>query len=373
VNPRDVDDDLEEEEGLSRREMRITRRERIERAARAARLEALPPEYEGTLLEVEDLRTSFRTPRGTVRAVDGVSLTVERGTVLGIVGESGSGKTVLARSIMGLLTASNVERSGSVRYEGTELIGADAAQLRRLWGTEMAVVFQDPMTSLNPVMRIGRQITEGMRYHLGLSKDAAQVLALKLLSDVGIPDPEERLRQYPHELSGGMRQRVTIAIALATGPKLLLADEPTTALDVTVQAQILDLLQRQQRERYMAMVLVTHDLGVVAGRTDEIIVMYAGQVVERAPTTTLFTKVKMPYTEALLASIPSLSAPAHERLRVITGRPPDLVDPPTGCRFAARCPYARAKCRAEQPPLIEADTPGHLYRCWFPVPDQVAS
>ena len=329
-----------------------------------------PDPYGGDLLEVDDLHTSFETPRGSVRAVDGVSLAVSQGKTLGIVGESGSGKTVLARSIMGLLTASNIQRSGSVRYQGREMVGATPAELRSLWGTEIAMVFQDPMTSLNPVMRIGQQLTEGTRYHLRIPRADARQQAIKLLTDVGIPDPKRRLRQYPHELSGGMRQRVTIAIALASGPKLLLADEPTTALDVTVQAQILDLLQQEQRSRYMAMILVTHDLGVVAGRTDEIIVMYAGQVVERAPTATLFSKVKMPYTEALLASIPSLTAPSHERLRAIGGRPPDLASLPHGCRFAPRCPYVQAKCTEEAPPLIEA-APGHLYRCWFPRPDPV--
>ena len=341
------------------------------RRARTERLVALPPEHAGNLLEVEDLRTTFTTPRGLVRAVDGVSLSVARGRTLGIVGESGSGKTVLSRSIMGLLTGRGVERTGSIRYEDRELLDASPQELRHLWGTEMAMVFQDPMTSLNPVMRIGRQLTEGVRHHLGVPKGEADAQALKLLASVGIPDPGRRLRQYPHELSGGMRQRVTIAIALAAGPKLLLADEPTTALDVTVQAQILDLLQQQQRDRYMGMVLVTHDLGVVAGRTDDVIVMYAGQVVERAPTATLFTDVKMPYTAALLSSIPSLRTPRHERLKVITGRPPDLVEPPQGCRFAARCPYARAKCRAEEPPL-ETAAQGHEFRCWFPLETRAA-
>jgi oligopeptide/dipeptide ABC transporter ATP-binding protein len=356
---------------LYRRVRRVAPKPREDRQ-RTPRLVAAPFPYAGDLLEVEDLRTHFHTARGTVRAVDGVSLSVAQGRTLGIVGESGSGKTVLARSIMGLLTAGNVERTGSVRFEGRELIDLPAADLRDLWGTEMAMVFQDPMTSLNPVMRIGQQLTEGVRYHLKVPKAAARQLAVKLLTDVGIPDPARRLRRYPHELSGGMRQRVTIAIALAAGPKLLLADEPTTALDVTVQAQILDLLQQQQRERFMAMVLVTHDLGVVAGRTDEIIVMYAGQVVERAPTATLFAKVKMPYTEALLASIPSLTAPSHERLKVISGRPPDLVNPPSGCRFAPRCPYVQEKCTTKAPPLVEA-SPGHHYRCWFPIPDPVGA
>ena len=322
---------------------------------------------DGSLLEVDDFRTHFATPGGLVKAVDGVSFTLERGKTLGIVGESGSGKTVLSRSIMGLLTARNVVRTGSARYNGQELVGADNSALRALWGTEMAMVFQDPMTSLNPVMKIGRQLTEGLRYHLDLPKGEASEQALQLLESVGIPDARRRLEQYPHELSGGMRQRVTIAIALACGPKMLFADEPTTALDVTVQAQILNLLNQQQQDRHMAMVLVTHDLGVVAGRTDEIAVMYAGQIVEKAPTRSLFANVRMPYTEALLKSIPKLEQASHTRLQIIGGRPPDLVNPPPGCRFAPRCPYAQARCHAEQPPLVEAETPGHTYRCWFPV------
>jgi peptide/nickel transport system ATP-binding protein len=231
----------------------------------------------------------------------------------------------------------------------------------------MAMVFQDPMTSLNPVMRIGKQITESLLYHLDVSKSFAHETALALLSSVGIPEPERRMRQYPHEMSGGMRQRVMIAIAIACGPKLLFADEPTTALDVTVQAQILDLLEAQQRERFMAMILVTHDLGVVAGRTDEIGVMYAGKIVEKAPTRTLFSEMRMPYTEALVQSIPKLGDTSHTRLQVIPGRPPDLVNPPTGCDFSPRCPYVQEKCRVEEPPLIPAATPGHEFRCWFPV------
>ena len=318
------------------------------------------------LLDVQELRTAFRTAGGTVQAVDGVSLALDRGRTLGIVGESGSGKTVLSRSIMGLLPRRNVVRDGKVLYEGTDLVSSSARKVRDLWGAEIAMVFQDPMTSLNPVLRIGQQITEGMRFHLGLDRSTANANALRLLVEVGIPEPERRMRQYPHELSGGMRQRVMIAVALACGPKLLFADEPTTALDVTVQAQILNLLQREQRERDMAMVLVTHDLGVVAGRADEIAVMYAGQVVERAPTATLFRNVRMPYTEALLRSIPSLDAPSHSRLQAIPGRPPSLVSPGPGCRFAPRCPYVQDRCRTEQPPLVE-DEAGHHYRCWFPV------
>jgi len=216
------------------------------------------------------------------------------------------------------------------------------------------------------VQRIGAQITEGLRIHLDMDRQSARENALALLRSVGIPEPERRLRQYPHELSGGMRQRIMIAVALACGPRLLFADEPTTALDVTVQAQILNLLAAQQRERAMAMVLVTHDLGVVAGRADEIAVMYAGQIVEQAPATRLFTAVRMPYTEALLRSIPQLDQPQGTPLRAIPGRPPNLVSPPRGCRFAPRCPYAQDRCRSEAPPLVE-DQPGHAFRCWYPL------
>jgi oligopeptide/dipeptide ABC transporter ATP-binding protein len=320
-----------------------------------------------TLLEVTDLSTSFRTERGMVHAVDGVTFTLDRGRTLGVVGESGSGKTVLSRSIMGLLGGKNVIREGSVRYEGTEIIGYSAKQMSSVWGAEMSMVFQDPMTSLNPVMKIGKQITESLHRHLDVAKDEARQTAVALLKSVGIPAPEQRLDEYPHQLSGGMRQRVTIAIALACGPKILFADEPTTALDVTVQAQILDLLEAQQRERHMAMILVTHDLGVVRTRADEIIVMYGGKVVEQAPTQTLFAEKKMPYTEALLRSIPRLDMPSHTRLDAIPGRPPNLIDPPKGCNFAPRCRYVQQRCLEERPPLVEAETPGHFYRCFFPI------
>jgi len=328
---------------------------------------ATTPSSDASLLVVDNLKTYFKTDRGLVRAVDGVSFTLDRGRTLGVVGESGSGKTVLARSIMGLLPKRDVERSGSVKFEGVELVGADNSLMAQYWGDQMAMVFQDPMTSLNPVMRIGKQITEGLRQHLDISKDHANQTALALLSSVGIPEPERRLRQYPHEMSGGMRQRVMIAIAIACGPKLLFADEPTTALDVTVQAQILDLLQTQQRDRYMAMILVTHDLGVVAGRTDEIAVMYAGKIVEKAPTKVLFSNLRHPYTEALLSSIPKISDPSHTRLKTIGGRPPNLINPPTGCKFSPRCAYATDKCRTEEPPLSAPDSDGHQFSCWFPV------
>ncbi|MGH9092728.1 MAG: ABC transporter ATP-binding protein, partial [Acidimicrobiales bacterium] len=325
----------------------------------------------GPLLEVEDLRTAFRTPRGLVRAVDGVSFTLRHGETLGVVGESGSGKTVLSRSVMGLLPADGVERSGSVRFEGRELVGAGRRELRALWGARVAIVFQDPMTSLNPVMRIGAQIAEPLRLHLGLGRADATAQAVALLGQVGIPSPEARARAYPGQLSGGMRQRVVIAMALACAPRLLLADEPTTGLDVTVQAQILDLLARMQEERRMALVLVTHDLGVVASRTDRIVVMYAGRVVERAPTRTLFAATAMPYTEALLASTPRMADPGHTRLAAIEGRPPDLASLPPGCPFAPRCRYARDLCRREAPPLVPAEDPEHHYACWFPLGGRV--
>jgi oligopeptide/dipeptide ABC transporter ATP-binding protein len=328
---------------------------------------AIHPPSGRVLLDVDGLATYFNTPMGTVKAVDGVSFTLERGRTLGLVGESGCGKSVLSRSIMGLLPSRNVTRKGVISFDGHRLDQMGPAEMRSFWGTQLAMVFQDPMTSLNPVMRIGKQITESLDFHFDMDRSEAQETALALLRSVNIPEPARRLRQYPHELSGGMRQRVVIAVALACGPKLLFADEPTTALDVTVQAQILDLLRQQQRDREMAMVLVSHDLGVVAGHTDEIAVMYAGQIVEKAPTKSLFAKMRMPYTAALVQSIPRLENPSHTRLNVIAGRPPDLIDPPKGCRFAARCPYVQDRCRQEQPPLIEADDPGHVYRCWYPV------
>ena len=322
----------------------------------------------GPLLEVEDLRTHFLTERGPVRAVDGVSFELERGRTLGVVGESGSGKTILSRSVMGLLPTRNIVRRGAVRYQGHSISDYTPDQMRSVWGTEMAMIFQDPMTSLNPVMKVGKQITESLRYHLDMDKAEARETAIALLTSVGIPEPGQRIDEYPHQLSGGMRQRVMIAVALACGPRLLFADEPTTALDVTVQAQILDLLQKQQTERHMAMILVTHDLGVVAGRTDEIAVMYAGKIVEKAPTSVLFSDMKMPYTEALLKSIPKLEDPSHTKLEIIAGRPPDLINPPKGCNFSPRCPYAQPRCFEEEPPLRSSDDdPRHTFACWFPV------
>ena len=266
---------------------------------------------------------------------------------LGVVGESGSGKTVLSRSIMGLLPSTAVV-SGSVRFAGQEIVGLDQRQMRHLWGREMSMIFQNPMVSLNPVMKIGKQIIEPLEIHLGMGRTDARETAVELLREVRIPEPERRLNQYPHELSGGMRQRVMIAIALACGPTLLFADEPTTALDVTVQAQILEVIGEQRAERNMSLILVTHDLGVVAGHTDEIAVMYAGRIVEKAPTRTLFADMKMPYTKSLMRSIPKIEDASHTRLMAIPGRPPDLVNPPPGCPFAPRCAYARDKCREQR-------------------------
>jgi len=319
------------------------------------------------LLEVNDLHTTFSSPRGPVRAVRGVSFDLRRGRTLGVVGESGSGKSVLSRSIMGLM-ASNATRTGSVRFAGNELLNASPKVMRSYWGDQMAMVFQDPMTALNPVLRVEQQITESLHEHLDLTKKQAKDTALQLLESVGIPEPTRRLRMYPHEMSGGMRQRIMIAIAVACGPKMLFADEPTTALDVTVQAQILDLLQEMQQDRQMAMILVTHDLGVVAGRAHDIAVMYAGEIVEKAPAATLFGNVRHPYTEALLRSIPKLEMAKHTRLDAIGGRPPDLVHLPVGCKFAPRCPYAQDRCIDEAPELRpDPSDPAHTFACHFPV------
>ena len=318
------------------------------------------------LLVVEDLATHFAIDAGLVRAVDGVSFELYPGQTLGIVGESGSGKTVLARTIMRLNLGGNVRTSGSVTFSNQSLLDLPISDMTKIWGREIAMVFQDPMTSLNPVVKIGRQVTEHVRKHFGISKAEARNLAIELLQSVRIPEAEARFDSFPHELSGGMRQRVSSAIALACNPKLLFADEPTTALDVTVQHQILNLLGMQQQERDMAMVLVTHDLGVVAGRTDEIIVMYAGKIVEQANTSQIFHRTSHPYTEALLRSIPKIDQPSHTRLAAIAGRPPDLGDSLEGCSFSPRCPYAQERC-FEEDPQLEALATDHLSACWYPV------
>lgn len=328
----------------------------------------MPDEGERPLLAVEDLRTYFLTTSSPVRSVDGVSFELNAGSTLGVVGESGSGKSVLCRSIMGLLPRQGVDRGGRVLFKGSDTSNFSEAQHRALWGKEMSMVFQDPMTSLNPVMIIGKQITESLRLNLRLSKAESRKTAIDLLSSVGIPEPARRFGEFPHQLSGGMRQRVTIAIALACQPSLLFADEPTTALDVTVQAQILDLLGAEQQERHMGMILVSHDLGVVAGRTDEVAVMYAGKIVEKAPTTRLFSAMRMPYTEALFNSMPRLEHDSHRRLTAIEGRPPSLANLSKGCSFAPRCPYVQERCLEEEPQLkTDKKHPGHSFACWYPV------
>ena len=321
-----------------------------------------------SILRVSDLNVTFATARGPLHAVRDVSIDIPNGSAVGIVGESGSGKTVLSRAVMGLLPAGTTHRTGSIEFDGSDLSTASPAQVRDHLGTGMAMIFQDPMTALNPVRRVGVQVAEGLRLRLGMDKEAARLRAVDLLRLVRIPDPIETLRKFPYQLSGGMRQRVMIAMAIACSPKLLFADEPTTALDVTVQAQILQLLGELRRDLGMSMVLITHDLGVVAGHTDEVVVMYAGEIVERARTSVLFANMKMPYTKALLTSIPTVDMPSGRRLPVIEGRLPDPVNRPAGCAFAERCSFATDKCRTEHPPLVTQGD--HSWRCWYPLGGQ---
>ncbi|MGC2168452.1 MAG: ABC transporter ATP-binding protein, partial [Acidimicrobiales bacterium] len=304
---------------------------------------------------------------GPLAAVGGVSFDLGENETIGIVGESGSGKTVLSRTIMGLQPRSNVDVTGSVLLNGFEVVGASEKAKRQIWGTEVAMIFQDPMTSLNPVLRVGKQIDEILRVRLGMSRAAAKARAIDLLELVGIPSPAERYCVYPGELSGGMRQRVVIATALAGSPKLLMADEPTTGLDVTIQAQILNLLDNIKEKMATSIVLVTHDLGVVATRTSRIIVMYAGRVVETGTTRDVFYRHRMPYTRALLESSPKVSSPSHTRLAAIPGRPPNLLNLPPGCAFAPRCANATDICRVERPKLRSSDEPGHAFACWNPL------
>ncbi len=319
-----------------------------------------------SLLSVKNMSINFDTPRGSLEAVRNVDLEIPAGMSVGIVGESGSGKTVMCRAAMGLLQGSTVKRSGTVVFDGHELTAMSKKKVRNLFGSGMAMIFQDPMTALNPVRRIGSQLSEGLRVRLGMSKKDALQRSKELLELVRIPNAAAVLKSFPYQLSGGMRQRVMIAIAIACNPKILFADEPTTALDVTVQAQILQLLRELREDLKMSMVLVTHDLGVVAGNTDFVAVMYAGEVVEFAPTKKLFADMRMPYTKALLESIPKVDHRSGTRLAVIAGRLPDPTDRGTGCGFAPRCKYAQEKCHNEHPKL-EKDPDGHLFRCWFPI------
>jgi peptide/nickel transport system ATP-binding protein len=317
------------------------------------------------LLEVQDLRTYFRTDDGVVKAVDGVSFTVERGRTLGIVGESGSGKSVTCLSIMGLHNRRNTIISGQALWKGEDLVTASSQRLRDVRGNEIAMIFQDPMTSLNPVHRIGRQLVEAIVIHQDVSKKQARARALELLKAVGIPRAERRIDDYPHQFSGGMRQRVMIAMALVNDPDLLIADEPTTALDVTTQAQILSLMTRLQKEFGSAIILITHDLGVVAETADEVVVMYAAKIAERAPVDNIFARPHHPYTWGLLGSLPRLDLDV-ERLVQIQGQPPSLLNPPRGCRFHPRCPYVMDVCREQVPELrgVSRDE-GHLQACWL--------
>jgi len=313
------------------------------------------------LLSVRDLRVSFATDDGQVRAVDGVSFDLDAGEVLAIVGESGCGKSVTAQTLIGLTRSPNTTITGSVLFDGRDLTTLADNELQKLRGARIAMVFQDPMTSLNPVYRVGDQIVEAIRAHRDIPKARALEHAVALLEQVGIPNPQRRVRDYPHEFSGGMRQRVMIAMALSCEPEVLIADEPTTALDVTIQAQILDLLRKLNRENNVAVVLITHDLGVVAELAHRVVVMYAGQVVEQASLETLFAAPGHPYTRGLLNSIARMDGPRSERLPQIPGHPPSLLNPPHGCRFAARCPDVFADC-AEAPPLV--DHSAHQVRCW---------
>ena len=318
------------------------------------------------LLEIEDLHTHIVLREGTVRAVDGVSLYVDPGETLGIVGESGSGKTMTALSIMDLLPVGGHIADGSIHLDGRQISGLSDEQMRNIRGNEIGMIFQDPLTSLNPTMTVGRQIAEAVQLHREVSREQAMDRAAEVLGLVGLPRPKERLDEYPHQFSGGMRQRVMIAMALACEPKLLIADEPTTALDVTIQKQILELIDGLRQRLGMSVILVTHDLGVIAGRADRVAVMYAGRIAETTSTTTLFANPRHPYTEALFHALPDKAAETRERLYSIPGAPPDLIHPPQGCRFAPRCRYAQAHCREEEPQL-RGETVGHTFACFYPV------
>ncbi len=323
------------------------------------------------LLDVEDLKVHFSTEDGVVRAVDGVSFSLDRGKVLGIVGESGSGKSVTAMTILGLTRSVNTKFEGSVDYKGEDLLKLSEAALRRFRGNEIAMIFQDPMTSLNPVYKIGTQIVEAIQTHEDVNQRTARNRAVQLLRQVGIPHPEERVDDFPHQFSGGMRQRAMIAMALANNPDILIADEPTTALDVTIQAQIIELIDKLKDDFNSSVILITHDLGVVADVADDIAVMYAGRIVEYGTKRQLFYDPQHPYAWGLLGSIPRLDRPKPEKLHSISGAPPSLINLPRGCKFRPRCPHAFERC-TEEPGLDNrvADTPPHLDRCWLTIEEK---
>jgi oligopeptide/dipeptide ABC transporter ATP-binding protein len=319
----------------------------------------------GKLLEVINLQTHFLTRGGVVRAVDGVSWDVEEGETVALVGESGCGKSVTALSIMRLVEpAAGRIVGGRILFKGRDLLTLDEEEMRRVRGREIGMIFQEPMTSLNPVLTIGRQLTEGLEIHLGLSRDEARRRAIERLGLVGIPDPERRLSQYPHQFSGGMRQRMMIAMALACDPPLVLADEPTTALDVTIQAQILELMKDLSRRLGVAMLIITHNLGVVARYADRVNVMYAGRIIERGTARQIYSSPRHPYTLGLLRSVPRLDEPRRARLAPIEGQPPDLTRLPPGCAFAPRCAFRVDRCTHEAPPLEPVEANGHVSACW---------
>src|SRR3989441_9207005 len=322
------------------------------------------------LIEVKDLKVQFATEDGIVHAVDGVSFELARGEVLGIVGESGSGKSVTAMTLLGLTRDKNPRFEGEVLYKGRNVLEMGEDELQDVRGNEMGMIFQDPMTSLNPVYTVGAQICEAIQIHERADKRVAQRRAIDLLRQVGIPNADSRVDNYPHQFSGGMRQRAMRAMALANNPDILIADEPTTALDVTIQAQIIELIDRLKDEFNSAVILITHDLGVVAEIADDIIVMYAGRVVERAPTRQLFYDPQHPYTWGLLGSIPRLDRPKQERLHSIEGTPPSLISLPEGCKFRPRCPHAFDKCTEEPELRNRVEDHAHLDRCWLSVPDK---
>jgi oligopeptide transport system ATP-binding protein len=317
------------------------------------------------LLEVKNLKTQFFTQDGVVKAVDDVSFYVMPGETLGVVGESGSGKSMTGLSIMRLIpNPPGKIVQGEVTFNGRDILKMSEEQVRSIRGNDIAMIFQDPMTSLNPVLTINRQISEALQLHMGMNKEQAKRRSIELLKMVGIPNAEERVGQYPHQFSGGMRQRVMIAMALSCNPKLLIADEPTTALDVTIQAQILDLMRTLQNETGTGVIMITHSMGVVAGMADRVQVMYAGHIVETASTEEIFANPRHPYTVGLMKSIPRLDARSKEKLQPIRGLPPDLIDLPDMCPFVPRCNYAREKCEQKNPPLIQV-APGHHSACWF--------
>jgi oligopeptide/dipeptide ABC transporter ATP-binding protein len=318
----------------------------------------------GVLLEVKDLRTYFFTQEGVVKAVDGISYELNEGETLGIVGESGCGKSVHALSIMRLIPwPPGKIMSGEVIFDGEDLLKLDDDEMRRIRGKQIAMVFQEPMTSLNPVLTIERQLTEALELHLQMDRAAATKRAVELLQMVGIPDPERRVKQYPHQFSGGMRQRVMIAMALSCNPRLIIADEPTTAVDVTIQAQLLELMKELTKQFGVALIIITHNLGVVARYADRVNVMYAGKIIEKGSSRDIYKNPKHPYTLGLLHSVPRLDQPRKEKLDPIGGQPPDLVNLPPGCSFRDRCRYAIERCAREVPPLIPVGD-GHLSACW---------